>query len=266
MSGFDLSGRGKVALITGGASGLGRSVAEVFAAAGYRLVLLDSDAAAGKSAAAELTSAGHEARFVAADVADGEQVEGAIRTALEQWQRLDFVLNNAGVSGRMAGIEKLDETDFERVMAVNLKGPFLVCKHAVRAQRRAGGGSIVNIGSITGSTGAAGFAPYAASKAGLVALTRSMARRVGRYNIRVNCLRAGSIAGTGLMDGVYRQLELTPEQRLRQTYGMMRSIPLARLASPRDIAHFALFLASPLAAHIHGAVLTIDGGESLKYQ
>ncbi len=266
MSDFDLSGPGKVALITGGASGLGRSVADVFAAAGYRLLLVDTDAGAGEAVVSELSSTGHEAHFVCADVADEKQVEGAVGAALEQWNRLDFVLNNAGVSGRMAGIEDLDETDLERVLAVNLKGPFLVCKHAVKAQRQAGGGSIVNVGSITGSTGAAGFAPYAASKAGLAALTRSMARRVGRYGIRVNCLRAGSIAGTDLMSDVYSRQGLTPEQRTRQTVGMIRNIPLARLASPKDIAHFALFLASPLAAHIHGAVLTIDGGEILKYQ
>ncbi|HEX4953124.1 MAG TPA: SDR family NAD(P)-dependent oxidoreductase [Thermoanaerobaculia bacterium] len=266
MSAFSLRGDGRVALVTGGGAGLGRAVAEVFGEAGYRLLLVDVDREAGAAAAAGLTAAGWPARFVAADVADGPAVCAAIEAARDEWGRLDFVLNNAGISGRLAAIENLDEDDLERVLAVNLKGPFLVCKHAVPALRASGGGVIVNVASITGETGAACFSPYAASKAGLVALTRSLARRVGRYNVRVNCLAPGSIDGTGLMRSCHAEQGTTPEQLKGQTLGMLRRIPLGRLAQPRDVAHVALFLASPWAAHVHGAVVTVDGGERLGFQ
>jgi len=261
MSAFDLSGQGRVALITGGARGLGRAVAEVFAEAGYRVALADVDVEAGRAAAAELTARGSEALFVATDVADSGQAAAAVAAAVERWDRLDFVLNNAAVAGRAAAIAELDEADLERVLAVNLRGPFNVCKHAVRAQREHGGGSILNVSSITAEAGSPTFAAYAASKAGVVALTRSIARHVGRFNIRVNCLRSGSIQGTGVMREERRSWDA--DQERRHALAMIKKIPLGRRAQPRDVAHFALFLASPLAAHVHGAVLTIDGGESL---
>ncbi len=177
---------------------------------------------------------------------------------------LDFVLNNAGIVGQGATIEDLDEADLARVLDVDLRGPFHMCKAAVRAMKGRGG-SILNVASITACTGSAYYPAYSAAKAGVIALTRSIARRTGRMNIRVNCLNPGSIADTGLMRAGRGGRELTPEEKREETIGLMKKIPLARPARPRDIAHFALFLASPLAAHIHGAVLTIDGGESLGY-
>lgn len=261
MSPFDLAGEGKVALLTGAAGGLGRTVAEVFGEAGYRVAIADVDSEAGRGAQAELRERGVEALFVKADVADGRQAEAAVAAAVERWEGLDFVLNNAAVVGSGASIEAIEDADLDRVLAVNLKGPFNVCRHAVRAQRRLGGGSILNVSSITAESGSPSYAAYAASKAGVVALTRSLARQVGRFNIRVNCLRPGSIQGTGLMREERRSWDAEDERR--HALAMMKRIPLGRRAQPRDVAHLALFLASPLAAHIHGAVLTIDGGESL---
>lgn len=263
MSGFDLSVEGKVALVTGGAGGLGRVAAETFAAAGYRVLVTDIDGDAGEAAAAEIRGQGGEALFATADVADSPEVERAVAMAVESWGRLDFVLNNAGIAGRGRPIEELEEEELDRVLAVDLKGPFHVCKHAVPALKKGGGGSILNVASITGKTGSAYYTAYSAAKAGVVALTRGLARNLGRFNIRVNCLSPGSLSGTRLMDG-YRQ-GLSQAERQRQTLSLMQHIPLGRLGSPRDVAHVALFLASPLAAHIHGAVLTIDGGESLGY-
>ena len=263
MSAFVLDSPGAVALITGGASGIGRTVAEVFGEAGYRLVLADIDREAVERTAADLAAAGREVEPVVCDVADERQVASSVQTALSRWGRLDFLLNNAGIVGLGAGIEDLDLEDLDRVLSVDLKAVFYTCKHAVSAMRARGGGSILNVASITAETGSAYYTAYGAAKAGVIAVTRGLARRIGRFNIRINCLSPGSIAGTDLMRG---QEEADPETRLRNRMGLMQKIPLGRPGRPRDVANLALFLASPLASHIHGAVLTVDGGESLGYQ
>jgi 3-oxoacyl-[acyl-carrier protein] reductase len=263
VNGFALQGDGRVALVTGGASGIGRAVAEVFAEAGYRLVLADLDGDAGRSACEALTARGFEAHFAPCDVASEPQVAAAVQAARDRWQRLDFVFNSAGILGRAAPIERLDGEDLERVLAVDLKGVFFACKHAVSAMREGGGGSILNVASITAGTGSAFYAPYSAAKAGVVALTHSLARRIGRYNIRINCLSPGSIVDTNIMNDYYIK---NPDARAADALSLMRKIPLGRPGRPRDVAHLALFLASPLASHLHGTVLTIDGGESLGYQ
>lgn len=261
---LDLRGAGRVALITGGASGLGRAVGETFASAGYRVLLVDLDRERGEEAVAEIVAGGGDARFFPADVSLPDQVEGAVAAAVESWSRLDFVFNGAGVLGVSAPIDELDEADLDRVLAVNLKGTFLVCKYAVRAQKRQGGGSILNVASITGVTGSSHFAPYCASKAGVAALTVGLARSLGRFNIRINCLNPGSIAGTRLME---RELSEMPAETVRRgKLALLQKIPVGRLGQPADVAHLALFLASPLAAHIHGSVLRIDGGEMLGHQ
>lgn len=258
MSEFDLSGSGKVALITGGANGIGRGVADVFGRAGYALALVDIDAEALRTTVAAFSQAGFDVVGHKVDVADSAGVEGVVAATVRRWGRLDFVLNGAGIVGKMAPIERLDEADVDRVIAVNLKGPMNVCKHTVPAMR--GGGVILNIASITGRRGAAEYPAYSASKAAVVALTRSLARRIGRFNIRINCMSPGSVDGTRLMAAVASKV--TSQQRM----ALVAGVPLARVGRPSDIAHLALFLASPLASHIHGAVLTIDGGESLGAQ
>lgn len=260
MSAYHLRNEGAVALITGGASGLGRATAEVFGEAGYRVLVADCDAGRGQATAEELTSAGIDCAAVAADVSDAAQARAAVDAAVERWDRLDFVFNNAAILGAPRRVEEMDEEVLGRVLDVNLKGAFHVCRHAVGQMLHRGGGSIVNVGSITAGRGAALYAPYAAAKAGVVALTRSSARRLGRHNIRVNCLCPGSILGTGLSGPV------DPARQREMAASLMRDIPVGRPAAPRDIAHVALFLASPLARHVHGAVLTVDGGESLGYQ
>jgi NAD(P)-dependent dehydrogenase (short-subunit alcohol dehydrogenase family) len=261
MTGQELRGDGKVAWITGAASGLGRAVAQVFGAAGYRVAVVDIDVRAGERTAAELASGGITTRWLAADVSRNDEVERAIAETDAEWDRLDFVMNNAGIVSHYGSIDQLDDQDMARVLDVDLKGPLQVCKHAVRAQRAHGGGSILNVASISGERGSPYYAAYGAAKAGVIALTRAVAREVGRFNIRVNCLSPGSIAGTDLMAAATGPL--TADQRRRAAMGLARQIPLGRPASTEDVANVALFLASPLARHIHGAVLTVDGGESL---
>jgi 3-oxoacyl-[acyl-carrier protein] reductase len=256
----ELAGQGRVALVTGGAAGIGRATAGVLVENGWRVLIADTDVEAGAAAAGEL---GEEAAFVAADVGDAAQAGAAVQAALDRWSRLDLVLNNAGVVGRGAPVDRLDEAELDRVIAANLKGPFHICKHAVDAMRKRGGGVILNVASITAARGSPDYAPYAATKAGVVALTRSLARRVGRFNIRVNCLELGSVEGTGLMREEWRDLDA--ETQRQQKLSLARNIPLGRAAQPRDVAWLTLFLASPLARHIHGATVTLDGGESLGY-
>jgi len=263
VSGFDLRQEGAVAVITGGASGIGRGVAEVFGAAGYRLVLADIDASAGRQTADELASLGCEVELIPCDVADASQVAAMIQTAARRWQRIDFLFNNAGVVGRQTSIDHLEQEDLDRILAVDLKSVFYTCKQAVPLMRQSGGGSILNMASITADTGSAYYTAYSAAKAGVIALTRSLARQVGRFNIRINCLSPGSIGGTGLMQEYYVD---HPEKQTQDRLSLVKKIPLGRAGKPRDVAHLALFLASPLAAHIHGAIVTIDGGESLGAQ
>lgn len=263
MSRFSLVHEGAVALITGGASGIGRAVAETFGEAGHRLVLADVDGETGQATAADLIARGIDVEFVRCDVAVERDVAAAVKAGLNRWQRLDFVFNNAGISGRGTLIERLEEEELERVLAVDLKAAFYSCKYSVPAMRAQGGGSILNMASITAETGSAYYPAYGAAKAGVIALTRGLARHIGRYNIRINCLSPGSIAGTNLMREYY---DSDPEARTRETIALTRKIPLGRQGHPQDIAHVALFLASPLASHVHGAVLTVDGGESLGYQ
>ncbi len=261
----ELSGEGRVALITGAAAGLGRGVARRLAAAGYRLTLVDLDERGGEAVARELSDGSAGALFAAADVADPAAVEAVFETTLETWGGLDFVFNNAGVLGPAALIQEADDAAVARLFDVDLKGAFYVLKYAIRALRRTGGGAILNVASIAAERGSAYFPAYNAAKAGVVALTRAVARNAGRFNIRVNSLSPGSILGTELSRHLRRHPP-TAEERAHEAMVYMRSVPVGRAATPEDVANFVLFLASPLAGHIHGANLTIDGGESLGFE
>lgn len=254
-----LYGDGRVALITGAASGIGLGVSRAFVEAGYRVLLVDINPEYGHAAAQEL---GDSAAFVAADVGDPDQVENAVAMALKLWDGLDYVFNNAGILEQPALIEDLDEQALDQVLQVNLKGPFYMCKYAVRAMKPRGGGSILNMASITAEEGNPYFPAYTASKAGVIALTRALARKLGRYRIRINCLKPGSVEGTQLAWDAMGGRDMSQTERL----SLLAKIPLARIAQAEDIANIALFLASPAARHIHGSILTVDGGESPGYK
>jgi NAD(P)-dependent dehydrogenase (short-subunit alcohol dehydrogenase family) len=230
-----------------------------FGAAGWRVAVVDVSPA-GAAAQEELAGCGVEACFVQADVSRSDAVRSAVDEVTSRWGALDCVINNAGVLGRSAPIDELEEEDLDHVLDVNLKGTALVCKFAVRAQRERRGGSILNVASISADAGAPYYPAYSAAKAGVIALTRSIARQVGRYNIRVNCLSPGSITGTALMP------PRSVAQRREEMAGLLRRSPRGRAGRPEDVAGLALFLASPQAEHIHGAVFTVDGGESLGYE
>jgi NAD(P)-dependent dehydrogenase (short-subunit alcohol dehydrogenase family) len=262
---FELGGDGRVALITGAASGLGRATAEVFAEAGYRLALVDVDAEGLAGVAGVLARRGVEVCWFAADVSSPSEVETAFDGALRAWEGIDFVFHAAGILGPPALIDVAEDDDLASVVAVDLMGTIYVCKRAVRALKARNGGAILTVASIAAEVGSASHPAYCAAKGGVVALTRSIARGCGRFNVRINCLCPGSILGTNLAMSAQGR-PLTAAERQQQAVGLMRCIPLGRAAQPRDVAGLALYLASPLARHVHGAVLTIDGGESLRVE
>jgi len=258
-----LRGDGRTAWISGGASGIGRAAVRVFARAGYRVLVADRDQD-GEVIAQKLEDEA-EVRFVQTDVMERRQVRRAIRAALDLWGRLDFVFNCAGVLGGMGLIETVDEAVVDEVLDINLKGALYVCREAIGAMREGGGGAMVNVASISAWNGSPAFPVYSASKAGVVALTRAVARRAGRYNVRVNCISPGSISGTGL-EHHGNSSEDKAKHSLERQAALMRQIPLGRVGTPEDVAHLALFLASPLARHIHGTEVIVDGGERLGYR
>jgi NAD(P)-dependent dehydrogenase (short-subunit alcohol dehydrogenase family) len=227
---------GKVALITGAASGLGKACAERFAAEGATVVGLDL-----KGAELEV------------DVRDEDAVAAAVDGVVERHGRLDAVLNAAGVAGG-GPVHQLDADEWDRVLGVNLKGTFLVCKHALRHMKEQGEGSIVNFASVEGIEGTEGGSAYNASKGGVVLLTKNMAIDYGRFNIRVNCICPGFI-DTPMFRSVMNSAGMAP---FRDQY--RKHHKLGRFGRPSEIAGAALFLASDDASFVSGHALVVDGG------
>lgn len=244
---------GKVALITGGASGIGREAVLLFAREGAKVVVADLDGAAARRTADEVRAAGGEAEPVACDVARSDDVRAAVETAERRFGALHVLFNNAGIFPADDGspVDTPEET-FERVMAVNAKGVFLGCKHGIPALLRAGGGSIVNTASFVAVMGAAtSQVAYTASKGAVLAMTREIAIEYARRGIRANALCPGPV-NTPLL----AQLLSTPEARQRR----LVHVPMGRLAEAHEVAKAALFLASDESSYVNGATFLVDGG------
>jgi NAD(P)-dependent dehydrogenase (short-subunit alcohol dehydrogenase family) len=242
----------KVALVTGGAQGIGAAIAERFLEAGAAVAIFDIDGAAARAAVARLCGLGR-VLALEGDVANESDVEAAVRRTAVELGRLDVLVNNAGIEapGR---IPDYACADWDRQLGVNLKGAFLFAKYAI-PQMRGRGGAIVNISSVHAFASYAGCAAYDASKAGLLALTRTLALDHGPDGIRVNAICPGYI-DTPLLDQ-WRATLADPEQTERQ---VLAAHPLGRIGTPRDVAEAALFLASDAASFISGATLVVDGG------
>lgn len=244
----------KVALITGGAAGIGRATALRFAEEGARVVICDVNAEVGRQTAAEL---GDETLFYRVDVTDRQAVQEWVDNVAARFLRIDILVNNAGIlrdgllvrfqNGQV--VKQMPEEDFDLVVAVNLKGVFNCTQAVVPHMIRGGGGVILNASSVVGLDGNFGQTNYVATKAGVIGMTKVWARELGRYNIRVNAVAPGFT-----LTDMVRQM---PEKILEQ---MRTRIPLGRLGDPRDIANAYLFLASDEASYITGAVLRVDGG------
>ncbi|MBR0666611.1 glucose 1-dehydrogenase [Roseomonas hellenica] len=249
--------RNKVALITGGAGGIGRATSLAFAKAGARVVVVDRDAPGGEETARQVRDAGGEARFVAADVTRSAEVRGYAQAALDAFGRIDCFFNNAGIEGKVAPTAEYDEDLFDTVIAVNLKGVFLGLRHVLPVMLRQGGGAIVNTASTAGVAGSPGLSAYVASKHGVIGLTRTAASEYGHAGIRINAVCPGP-TDTRMIRSLEEQSAPGGSNSVRERY--QSAIPIGRYAVPEEIANLVLFLSSDLAASITGGQYLIDGG------
>ena len=248
---------GKVALVTGGGSGIGRATAALFAREGARVVVSDLSQDRADEVAQGIAADGGSAVAVSGDVSSRDDARRMVQTAVDGYGKLDVLVNSAGVASRNAlGPGATEEEIWDRVIAVNLKGTYLVSWFAVPEMRQVGGGSIVNLSSIIGLVGysagiGGGFNPYASSKGGVVQFTRNLAIDCARDNIRVNCICSGYV-----WSSLTEPLTGDPEMlhRLEQLH------PMGRLGQPEEIAYAALYLASDESTYVTGTPLAVDGG------
>jgi 3-oxoacyl-[acyl-carrier protein] reductase len=248
----------KVTVVTGAGSGFGRAIAERFAAEGARVIVADVDETRGSAVAAAIGESGGTARFCRADVSRAADVKAMIDDAASAFGGLDILVNNAGFSHRMMAMWDLPEHDFDRVFATNVKGVFLGCKYAVPAMKRRGGGVIVNTASIGAVSPRPGVTAYNATKGAVITLTRGLAVEVAPLKIRVNAVNPVA-AETGFMKTALGVDEIPAELRKQ----LVATVPLGRLAEPRDVAGAVTFLASEDAAFLTGVCLDVDGGRSI---
>ncbi|HOL62894.1 MAG: 3-oxoacyl-[acyl-carrier-protein] reductase [Elusimicrobiales bacterium] len=238
----------KVVLITGSAEGIGKTIAEVFAENGANLVLTDISSNIESAAAKISQDFGVKTLGIIQNVSSEEDCKKAIDETIKKFGQIDVLINNAGITRDGLSI-KMKEKDFDDVISVNLKGPFLMCKHAFIHMSSKRYGKIINISSVVGQTGQAGQANYSASKAGLIGLTKSLAREFSKRNINVNAIAPGFIT-----------TKMTEKLEEKVKESIISQIPLNRFGSPADVANVALFLASDKSSYITGQVISVNGG------
>lgn len=240
---------GKVAIVTGAGSGNGRGIAIGLASAGAAVCAADMMFSTAQETAAKIVSDGGRAIAAEVDVAKRSSIDGMMDTVMREFGRLDVLVNNAGTTNRDALVD-VPEQEFDRVIAVNLKGPFMCTQAAVPRMSASGGGSIINIVSTSAELAPANISVYTASKGGLEALTRAMAVELARFNIRANGIIPGMTI-TGLT-----RAHMTPEKTER----WLSRIPLGRLGQPEDYAGVAILLASDASSWMTGSMICVDGG------
>ncbi|MFJ8235644.1 SDR family NAD(P)-dependent oxidoreductase [Ureibacillus sp. NPDC094379] len=244
---------GKIAVVTGGASGIGLATAKLLSEVGAKTVILDINEEKGKETEKKLQTAGFSIEFIKCDVTNSQDCQDVAHSLEEKYGQVDVLFNNAGIIRRKTVVE-LEESDWDAVIDVSLKGVYLLSKYLIPLMRH--GGSIINTGSGWGIKGGDKAASYCAAKAGVVNLTRAMAIDHGPENIRVNCICPGD-TDTPLLRSEAKQLNIEESSFLRSS---AVDRPLARLGTPEDIAKGVLFLASDLSAWVTGTTLTVDGG------
>jgi len=238
----------KSALITGGGRGIGKEIALTLANAGCDIAISDIDLETAQMTASEIEKMGRKSLALKADVSNASDVEELFRSFLESFGKIDILVNNAGIT-RDGLLVRMKEADWDQVLSVNLKSAFLCCKEAARPMMKARCGKIINIASVVGLMGNAGQANYSASKAGLIGLTKTLAREFASRAINVNAVAPGFIR-TAMTD------KLTDSEKEK----LSSSIPMQKLGLPADVANAVLFLGSSLADYITGQVITVDGG------
>ena len=242
----------RVALVTGAGGGIGRATAVAFAREGATVVVNDVDAGGGEETVRTISRAGGRALFAAADVSCADQVEAMVRLTIETCGRLDYAVNNAAIDAAPALLHDAAEADFDRVIAINLKGVWLCMKFEVPPMLRQGAGAIVNISSAAGMVGLRTLGPYVASKHGVLGLTRTAALELAPRRIRVNAVLPGTVRTA--MSGEY--FRMYPEAEANA----LTMEPIGRIAAPEEIAATVLFLCSDDASFMTGHCMAVDGG------
>jgi len=243
---------GRAVIVTGAASGIGKASAGLFAAEGARVVAADWDERGGEEAVAGIRAGGGEASFVKADVSSADDVQRMVQTAVERYARLDVLFNNAGVEGEQASTADCTLENWDRVIAINLRGVFLGMKYAIPQMLKSGGGVIINNASVAGIVGFQGIPAYCASKGGIIQLTKAAALEYAKQNIRVNVICPGVIS-TPMVDRFVGQSE-----EARKALEALE--PVGHFGQPEDVARLALFLACDDSAFCTGASFIVDGG------
>lgn len=238
----------KAAIITGGARGIGKEVALLFAKEGADLAICDVNAEVLASAQSEMEKTGRRVLTGVVDVTKSDQVGAFVQKALDKFSKIDILVNNAGIT-RDGLLVRMSEADWDLVLSVNLKGAFNCTKAVSRIMMKQRDGRIVNMASIIGMMGNAGQANYAASKGGLIAFTKTVAKELGSRNVRANAIAPGFI-----------QTEMTAKLSDETKSEMLKLIPLGKLGTVQDVANLALFLASDASAYMTGQVVQVDGG------
>ena len=254
---------GRVVLITGGGHGLGRDLAIAFADAGADLSLCGTNTAALDTTAAELRGSGRRVVSRVTDVSDETQVDGWVRSTLQELGRADVLINNAGITGPTGSVDTLSRADWDHTLAINLTGAFLCARAVLPHMAARGSGKIINISSVAGHIGYALRAPYAVSKWGMLGLTRTLAAEWGKHNIQVNAISPGSVSGERL-ERVIKERAVksgVPESDVRREY--TSKAVLDRFVPPEHVAGMAVFLASEMGDSITGEFLQVAGGFNL---
>ena len=241
----------KVAIITGGTAGIGKAIAQAFLGQGAKVAVFGSNAERGAQAEAELgrqAVKGASVRFYQVDVSDHAAVEAAIKDVEKDLGGVGILVNNAGIT-RDNLLIRMKEDDWDRVLDVNLKSCFNTCRSLYRSMMKARGGTIINVTSVVGLTGNPGQVNYAASKSGMIGLTKSLAKELASRNVRVNCIAPGFV-----------DTDMTDKLTDKQKEDSLTHIPMGRYGKPEEVAKVALFLASDMSGYVTGQVLAVDGG------